>query len=659
MTNQSPAKRDGKSKVNLAKPSQMLLEWVISNDRKDHEKTGFHIKCEVDENQMQNSMIVNEEETDVMPIANIQPMVSPRGGSETTSSSDNAKKIKKPKGKRELHRSRVICLEKIRMRRKYLRKQNKQHVLADKANARQKEERDRLFAARRSRRLSVLVDPNDVGSEEQTLQIEAKEVEAELFVVKRERSMTIENELDRLIEDILPGYGLEVPSKRSKKPSQRQCDKKAKRQKTGSPVAQSFADKDQEEEVIEEVIEEIWHVSLKLVNNEPKAMFLVKWEGYPPESNTVEPYEHVQHADCVRDFVNRKYELHGDKFEEAIDTFLSECLDHQESYRKKPKSFVLAKLAKFDVLLFKCNVFAYIYTYDKLRHTHHFIRNLRYQSILYKCYLNIEKEKATNQWLIDEILSKENNSLQVVIENYVDFDTLPKFEYLRKVSGYPKSDVTLGCSCKDGCYGSSKCCPKLMNLEDVYDKDGRICAESHQMIVECNEFCKCALDCPNRPKSLNISMRVFKTADRGWALKTMQFIPAGSFVIEYTGELIDEIEAKKRSQIYDKTGLTYLFDLDYNETGEASYSIDATDKGNLSRFINHSCQGNLQTWPATSCNENVRMHRLYYFSLRPIRAGEELTVDYCGGVHPSYLPSRQENAITCKCGSALCKGYIF
>jgi len=279
--------------------------------------------------------------------------------------------------------------------------------------------------------------------------------------------------------------------------------------------------------------------------------------------------------------------------------------------------------------------------------------------MLYKFHLMIEASDANNEPFLKKVMRKEKDAFKVTVENLVDYDNVPKFKYLRKVK-YEKTGFEFGCQCDNGCSKTSECCPKTMGNEFVYDIDGRICALSHQMIVECNAYCNCELSCPNRRKKTTASVCIFKTSDRGWALKTLESIPAGSFVIEYTGEVIDQAEALRRSTIYKQTENNYLFDLDYNEESEATYSIDATHQGNLSRFINHSCNANLQTWPVTSCNENPKMHRLYYFAMRNIRAGEELTVDYSGGILLNQpVPPPREDSLTCKCGAVNCKGYIF
>lgn len=437
--------------------------------------------------------------------------------------------------------------------------------------------------------------------------------------------------------------------------------KKRPRETAGGPLNKakrrklSLTDSASENKVIEEVIEDIWHVSVVSVDDEPVMRFLVKWDGFDPSENTYEPFEHVSHVNVLQEYVQRKFEIHQDRTEAAMKKLLASSRKLEQRYNDKSKAFILGKLSKFDPLRFKCGILAYIYTYQKIPLMSSFMCNLRYQNVLNKFHEKLMKEDEANKALVANIIQNENKNIKVFVNNPVDFEPVPDFKYLRRVK-YPKKPKTkMGCDCKNGCSQNSGCCPRQLGLDFVYDVDGRLYPKSHQMIVECNEFCKC-VECPNRRKEVTLSACIFKTADRGWGLKTLNNIPPGVFVIEYTGKLIDQKEMDKRSKVYDKAGNNYLFALDYNETREAHYSIDATYEGNLSRFINHSCEANLQTWPATSCNESMEMHRLYYFSLRHIKAGEELTIDYNGGV---IDPVPSKGAVKCKCGSSLCKGFLF
>jgi SET domain-containing protein len=51
-----------------------------------------------------------------------------------------------------------------------------------------------------------------------------------------------------------------------------------------------------------------------------------------------------------------------------------------------------------------------------------------------------------------------------------------------------------------------------------------------------------------------------------WGLFTQEFIPAGAFVLEYVGEVITASNGDKRGKVYDRLGMSYLFDMnDFDE----------------------------------------------------------------------------------------------
>jgi SET domain-containing protein len=119
-----------------------------------------------------------------------------------------------------------------------------------------------------------------------------------------------------------------------------------------------------------------------------------------------------------------------------------------------------------------------------------------------------------------------------------------------------------------------------------------------------------------------------------WGVYAGEDIPARRKVIEYTGERISRRETRRRSDAQDK--LIYLFTLDNY------WTIDGAVGGSGAEFINHCCAPNIVT--------EIRQGHILYMSCRPIRRGEELTVDYHFGKDIEEIP--------CRCGAKTCRGTI-
>jgi len=130
---------------------------------------------------------------------------------------------------------------------------------------------------------------------------------------------------------------------------------------------------------------------------------------------------------------------------------------------------------------------------------------------------------------------------------------------------------------------------------------------------------------------------------QGLGVFARRSIPAGTVIIEYTGEVISTAEGDRR---YDERAMerhqTYLFAL------EGGRCIDGAAGGNEARLINHSCEPNCE---AIETDGHIWIH-----ALRPIAAGEELTYDY------AYEPEAGDEArpefYACRCTAARCRGTI-
>ena len=114
---------------------------------------------------------------------------------------------------------------------------------------------------------------------------------------------------------------------------------------------------------------------------------------------------------------------------------------------------------------------------------------------------------------------------------------------------------------------------------------------------------------------------------------TTTAIRKGARVAEYTGHLLTKAEADIR---YEDSTITYLFGL-----GDGRMVIDGHA---AAMFINHSC--------AANCETSEEAGRVWIRALRPIKAGEEITYDYC-------LYDGGDEEARCNCGAANCRGTMY
>ncbi|KAM5146349.1 histone-lysine N-methyltransferase EHMT1 [Mantella aurantiaca] len=203
------------------------------------------------------------------------------------------------------------------------------------------------------------------------------------------------------------------------------------------------------------------------------------------------------------------------------------------------------------------------------------------------------------------------------------------------------------CVCIDDC-SSGNCMCSQLSMRCWYDKSGRLLPEFNMveppLIFECNHACSCWRNCRNRvvQNGLKIRLQLFRTKNKGWGVRSLQDIPAGTFVCEYVGELISDTEADVREDD------TFLFDLD-NKDGEV-YCIDARFYGNISRFINHLCEPNLLPVRVFMSHQDLRFPRIALFSSRQISSGEEIGFDY-----GERFWNIKGKLFSCRCGSPKCK----
>ncbi|KAK6511900.1 hypothetical protein TWF481_000804 [Arthrobotrys musiformis] len=267
----------------------------------------------------------------------------------------------------------------------------------------------------------------------------------------------------------------------------------------------------------------------------------------------------------------------------------------------------------------------------------------------------------------------------------LDFTFIDDYVYREGVP-VPNPDFNWGCGCKNafGCHTTNTECECVeANHEDLrrlaYKHKGLLTypAENAYAIHECNEKCACNIRCPNKVvlKGRQIPLEIFKTEHKGWGLRCPIDLGAGQFIERYTGEVITEQEAERRTKIQENRGLTYLFDLDKfveeeedgedaNNEGAAKkevYCVDGADYGGVARFINHSCEPNMMVHAVTHNRSDLRTYDLALFTSRKVSAGEELTFEYVrnDGLKPGDPIPEDKMKFPCYCGAEKCYGWLF
>ncbi|KAF5735119.1 histone-lysine N-methyltransferase H3 lysine-9 specific SUVH8-like [Tripterygium wilfordii] len=291
-----------------------------------------------------------------------------------------------------------------------------------------------------------------------------------------------------------------------------------------------------------------------------------------------------------------------------------------------------------------------------------------------------KKFKVRKGICVDDIsLGKEPIPISAV--NTIDDEKPPSFEYVTCMM-YPDWYHSLppkGCDCLNGCLESGKCCCVAKNGGEIpYNHNGAI-VEAKSLVYECGPSCKCPHSCHNRVSQLGIKfqLEIFKTESRGWGVRSLDFIPSGSFICEYAGELLEENEAEKRTGNDE-----YLFDIgdNYNdgnlwnelstmmhETQSTShevvecvgFTIDAAKYGNVGRFINHSCSPNLYAQNVLYDHEDKRIPHIMLFAAENIRPLKELTYHYNYMIDQVYDSDGNIKKKTCYCGSSECTGRMY
>ena len=140
-----------------------------------------------------------------------------------------------------------------------------------------------------------------------------------------------------------------------------------------------------------------------------------------------------------------------------------------------------------------------------------------------------------------------------------------------------------------------------------------------------------------------VTIERFMTQEKGFGIRTRTAVSAGTFIMEYLGEVVSDREFKRRMQTdYQKDAHHYCLHL-----GEGMV-IDGHRMGGECRFVNHSCKPNceMQKWSVNG------QYRMALFSAKDLALNEELTYDY------NFSLFNPHEGQECRCGMPACRGVI-
>uniref|UniRef100_A0AC34QGX7 Histone-lysine N-methyltransferase n=1 Tax=Panagrolaimus sp. JU765 TaxID=591449 RepID=A0AC34QGX7_9BILA len=234
-------------------------------------------------------------------------------------------------------------------------------------------------------------------------------------------------------------------------------------------------------------------------------------------------------------------------------------------------------------------------------------------------------------------------------------EMLKKFEYLDEcvysIELDDKIEELEGCSCVGSCSKEQDCA--CLKYCEAYTKDGKLVDVCENGILECTDLCQCQ-NCWNvlvqNPISVKIRVVDSGIERKGFQVTSQEFIPKGTFVAEYVGQVLSTAEARHKLASIRENQNNYLLCIAevFNENLMFTF-IDAEFYGNVSRFINHGCDPNLEI---KLVRTGTTIPRFCLFAKRDIHPMEELCYDY--GVEYS---STRNDGPPCHCGSENCREF--
>ncbi|XP_020519918.1 histone-lysine N-methyltransferase, H3 lysine-9 specific SUVH4 isoform X2 [Amborella trichopoda] len=245
-----------------------------------------------------------------------------------------------------------------------------------------------------------------------------------------------------------------------------------------------------------------------------------------------------------------------------------------------------------------------------------------------------------------------------------------------------------GCQCIGGCVDFRICaCAGLNGSEFPYVRRyGERLVQAKDVVFECGPNCRCGSSCVNRTsqRGLRYRLEVFRTPNKGWAVRSLESIPSGAPICEYTGFL------RQTDEIDNELENNYIFEIDCLQTmkgidgrqrrfgdvsihspanlhkiedkkseGHPEFCIDAGSTGNVARFINHSCEPNLFVQCVLSSHHDLKLARVMLFASDNIPPLQELTYDYGYALGSVMDADGKIKTMPCYCGASSCRKRLY
>lgn len=133
---------------------------------------------------------------------------------------------------------------------------------------------------------------------------------------------------------------------------------------------------------------------------------------------------------------------------------------------------------------------------------------------------------------------------------------------------------------------------------------------------------------------------VRRSSIHGKGVFALRPLTAGERVFEYKGEVTSWREAVRRHRREGIAGHTFLFGLSDGRV------IDGSRGGNSARWLNHAC--------APNCETIEDAGRIYIHTIRAIKAGEELFIEYLLATEVP-LDQNVRDQYACRCAAVNCR----